>query len=98
MLTISKALSSSQAQSYHKLEFTSDAQNYYKQGDTVKGEVQGVGFRQYVRNAGERLQLAGWVRNTADGGVEVVAQGAPMAEEALLVAVRRGPRGARRTG
>ncbi|MBB5342021.1 MobF family relaxase [Tunturiibacter gelidoferens] len=41
MLTISKALSSSQAQSYHKLEFTSDAQNYYKQGDTVKGEWQG---------------------------------------------------------
>jgi conjugative relaxase-like TrwC/TraI family protein len=41
MLTISKALSSSQAQSYHKLEFTSDAQNYYKQGDTLKGEWQG---------------------------------------------------------
>ena len=41
MLTISKALSSGQAQSYHKLEFTSDAQNYYKQGDTVKGEWQG---------------------------------------------------------
>src|ERR1700691_403077 len=41
MLTISKALNSSQAQSYHKLEFTSDSQNYYKQGDTVKGEWQG---------------------------------------------------------
>ena len=41
MLTISKALSASQAQSYHKLEFTSDAQTYYKQGDTVKGEWQG---------------------------------------------------------
>jgi conjugative relaxase-like TrwC/TraI family protein len=41
MLTISKALSSGQAQSYHKLEFTSDTQNYYKQGDSVKGEWQG---------------------------------------------------------
>src|SRR5277367_2538719 len=41
MLTISKALNSGQAQSYHKLEFTSDTQNYYKQGDTVKGEWQG---------------------------------------------------------
>ncbi len=41
MLTISKALNSSQAQSYHKLEFTSDSQNYYKQGDSVKGEWQG---------------------------------------------------------
>ena len=41
MLTISKALSSGQAQSYHKLEFTSETQNYYKQGETVKGEWQG---------------------------------------------------------
>ena len=41
MLTISKALSSGQAQSYHKLEFTSESQNYYKQGDSVKGEWQG---------------------------------------------------------
>ncbi len=41
MLTISKALSSGQAQSYHKLEFTSETQNYYKQGETVRGEWQG---------------------------------------------------------
>ena len=41
MLTISKPLNSGQAQSYHKLEFTSDAQTYYKQGDTAKGEWQG---------------------------------------------------------
>jgi len=42
MLTISKPLSSGQAQSYHKLEFTSETQNYYKQGDAVKGEWQGT--------------------------------------------------------
>ncbi|WP_348266203.1 MobF family relaxase [Edaphobacter sp. DSM 109919] len=41
MLTISKPLSSRQAQSYHKLEFTSATQNYYKQGDAVRGEWQG---------------------------------------------------------
>ncbi len=41
MLTISKPLSSGQAQSYHKLEFTSESQSYYKQGDSVKGEWQG---------------------------------------------------------
>src|SRR5665213_1369427 len=41
MLTISKSLSSGQAQSYHKLEFTSETQNYYKQGDAVRGEWQG---------------------------------------------------------
>jgi conjugative relaxase-like TrwC/TraI family protein len=41
MLTISKPLSSGQAQSYHKLEFTSETQNYYKQGNAVRGEWQG---------------------------------------------------------
>ena len=41
MLTISKPLSSGQARSYHKLEFTSETQNYYKQGDAVRGEWQG---------------------------------------------------------
>lgn len=41
MLTISKALSSGQAQTYHRQEYTSDSQSYYKEGDTVKGEWQG---------------------------------------------------------
>src|SRR6266852_6101383 len=53
MLTISKALSSSQAQSYHKLEFTSETQNYYEQGDAVRGEWQG--------NLAARLGLSGEV-------------------------------------
>ena len=41
MLTISKAISPAQAQTYHRLEYTSDAQSYYKQEDTVRGEWQG---------------------------------------------------------
>ena len=41
MLTISKPLSSGQAQSYHKLEFTAETQNYYKQGGAIQGEWQG---------------------------------------------------------
>jgi conjugative relaxase-like TrwC/TraI family protein len=41
MMTIPKALSSGQAQTYHKLEYTSASQSYYKQGDEVKGEWQG---------------------------------------------------------
>ena len=41
MLSISKALSSGQAQSYHKMEFTSETQSYYKQGGSVTGEWQG---------------------------------------------------------
>lgn len=41
MLSISKPLSSSQAQTYHKMEFTSESQSYYKQGGEVEGEWQG---------------------------------------------------------
>jgi conjugative relaxase-like TrwC/TraI family protein len=41
MLTISKSLSASQAQTYHKQDFASETQSYYRQGDTVQGEWQG---------------------------------------------------------
>jgi conjugative relaxase-like TrwC/TraI family protein len=41
MLNISKPLSSAQAKTYHKLDYTSGTQTYYKQDETVKGEWQG---------------------------------------------------------
>ena len=41
MLSLSKPLSSGQAQTYHKLEFTANTQSYYKQGGAVEGEWQG---------------------------------------------------------
>ncbi len=41
MLDISKPLNASQAQTYHKLDYTSPTQSYYAQGDQVKGEWQG---------------------------------------------------------
>ncbi len=41
MLTISKPLSSGQAQTYHTMEFTAESQNYYRQGGGVEGEWQG---------------------------------------------------------
>jgi len=41
MLTISKPISSGQAQTYHAKEFTSAEQNYWKQGDAILGEWQG---------------------------------------------------------
>jgi acylphosphatase len=61
----------------------------------VTGIVQGVGFRQFVQSAAERLELEGWVRNTDDGGLEVMVNGPVGAEQALFDAVRRGPRNAR---
>jgi acylphosphatase len=39
------------------------------------GRVQGVGFRFVVFQAANRYQLTGWVRNCADGSVEMIAQG-----------------------
>jgi conjugative relaxase-like TrwC/TraI family protein len=41
MLSISKPLSSGQAQTYHKMEFTSGTQSYYKQDGAAEGEWQG---------------------------------------------------------
>jgi conjugative relaxase-like TrwC/TraI family protein len=41
MLTISKPLSASQAQTYHSREFTSPDQSYWSRGETVTGEWQG---------------------------------------------------------
>jgi conjugative relaxase-like TrwC/TraI family protein len=52
MLTISKPLSSSQAQTYHAKEFMSAEQNYWKQGDTVLGEWQGQMAEQYGLTGG----------------------------------------------
>src|SRR3984957_10400691 len=41
MLTISKPLSSTQAQTYHAKEFTAAEQNYWKEEDTIQGEWRG---------------------------------------------------------
>ena len=42
---------------------------------TVRGRVQGVGFRCFAQETAESLGLTGWVRNREDGAVEAEAQG-----------------------
>jgi acylphosphatase len=58
---------------------------------SVRGRVQGVGFRYATVRAAMRLGVTGWVRNRRDGSVEAVVQGPPEAVEALIVWARRGP-------
>jgi acylphosphatase len=57
----------------------------------VEGIVQDVGFRAYVLDCAARLRLVGWVRNTWQGEVEVVAEGPRGDLESLLEMLRKGP-------
>jgi len=43
----------------------------------VTGHVQGVAYRTYVQESATQLELVGYVKNRADGTVEVLAQGLP---------------------
>jgi len=61
----------------------------------VHGLVQGVFFRDSVRRQASRTGVSGWVRNTAEGAVKGVFEGAPEAVERLVAFCRDGPRGAR---
>lgn len=62
---------------------------------TVRGQVQGVGYRWFTREVADAAGITGWVRNRHDGSVEAVLQGEPEAVDAVLRAMRKGPRGAR---
>ena len=41
----------------------------------IRGRVQAVGFRFFLRDAASREGVHGWVRNAADGGVEALVEG-----------------------
>jgi acylphosphatase len=52
------------------------------------GRVQGVGFRATAVAVARGHAVRGWVRNRSDGRVELFADGAPDAVEALLAELR----------
>ena len=62
---------------------------------TVRGRVQGVGFRWFVEAEAHKLRIAGWVRNTSDGAVELMAVGTRAQLAALQAKLWQGPRAAR---
>ncbi len=57
---------------------------------TVKGNVTGVGFREYVREAAWESGLVGHIKFTT-GGASAFIQGDPSGAESLLSKIRRAP-------
>ena len=62
---------------------------------TIRGRVQGVGYRYFVEHEARSRDLEGWVRNRRDGSVEAVFSGSVEAVAAMIAACRRGPSSAR---
>ena len=62
---------------------------------SVRGRVQGVGYREAMRAAAQKLGCTGWVRNRVDGSVEARIQGSPEAVDALVAWAHQGPPAAR---
>jgi acylphosphatase len=60
----------------------------------IHGHVQGVFFRDTTRRQATARDVAGWVRNNADGTVEAVFEGEPDAVDAMVRFAHEGPRGA----
>lgn len=63
----------------------------------VSGLVQGVFFRLNTKNKAKELNLKGWVRNLADGRVEILAEGKKEDLKRLLEWTYNGPPGAKVT-
>ena len=58
---------------------------------TIKGRVQGVGYRAWTQMEASARGVSGWVRNRLNGDVEALFAGPPDTVEALCAALSRGP-------
>jgi acylphosphatase len=64
----------------------------------VSGHVQGVYFRAYAEDEVAIREVAGWIRNAADGRVEAVFEGERASVEAMIRWCHRGSPASRVTG
>ena len=62
---------------------------------TIRGRVQGVGYRAWVEHRAVAHDLVGWVRNRRDGSVEALFAGPGDVVSDIVSACRRGPSTAR---
>jgi acylphosphatase len=58
---------------------------------SIRGRVQGVGFRDAMIDEARRLGVTGWVRNRLDGRVEAAVSGTEAQLDAILAWAHRGP-------
>ena len=58
---------------------------------TIRGRVQGVGYRAWVDHEARARDLEGWVRNLRDGSVEALFAGPAEVVTAMIAACARGP-------
>ena len=62
---------------------------------TIRGRVQGVGYRYWVEQQARAHALEGWVRNRQDGSVEALFSGPEDVVSNMVASCRRGPSSAR---
>ena len=62
---------------------------------TIRGRVQGVGYRAWVEHQAMARGLEGWVRNRRDGSVEALFAGSADVVSDMVALCRRGPSSAR---
>tara|TARA_B100000029_G_scaffold404209_1_gene404197 strand:+ start:78 stop:347 length:270 start_codon:yes stop_codon:yes gene_type:complete len=58
---------------------------------SVYGQVQGVGYRNWIKKSAEKIKVKGWVRNSSDGSVELFIQADLDALNQLLSLCWEGP-------
>ena len=57
----------------------------------LSGRVQGVGFRAFTRQQAAVLDIKGWVKNLADGRVEIIVQGEKPEVKEMISKLKEGP-------